>query len=272
MKNIWTKVGAGIAALLAGLLLTGAVALADGDASNSNTGADSTNNSSVSVDNDTTISSTNNATINNNLSVAANTGSNSASQNTGDGTVSSGDITGSISVTNSGNFNGDFDSLIALNCGSNNCNFSASNSHTGADSTNNSSVNVRGDFDITLINEAEVDNNIGADLNTGGNSADENTGDGSVSSGDIDFSIDIVNDLNRNQIGGPLPEEPPAGPGVIPQPGILPGAPTPGQVLAAAAGLPITGGNIPSWPILLVAVGFALKLLEKVFKVRFEEV
>jgi hypothetical protein len=127
---------------------------------------------------------------------------------------------------------------------------------------------VSNDINITLRNDARVNNNIGANLNTGGNQADKNTGDGTITTGDIDFTIDVVNDLNHNQIGGPFPEEPPAGPGVNPQPGIMP---TPGQVLAAAAGLPVTGGSIPTWPILLVAVGFALKLLEKVFKIRFEE-
>jgi hypothetical protein len=267
MRNIWTKVITTAAALSVGLFLTTSVALAT-DASNSNTGAGSTNNASVSINNNTTINSTNNATINNNISVTANTGGNSASQNTGNGTVSSGDITGSISVENLGNSNGVFASSINLNCGSD-CNFSASNSQTGADSRNNSSVRVNNKVVLTVKNDADVDNNIGANLNTGGNKADKNTGDGTVQSGDINFSITVKNDLNKNQIGAPAPEIPEVpGPGVLPQPVVVP---QPGKVLAAIAGLPITGGSLPTWPILLVAIGFALKLLEKVFKVRFEE-
>src|SRR3990170_1156478 len=137
MNDIWTKVGAIAASCLAGLFLTSVVLATD--ASNSNTGADSTNNASVSIQNNTTINSTNNATITNNISVSANTGSNSATQNTGDGAVSSGDITGSISIENTGNVNGIFNSLLNLNCSSG-CSFTSSNNKTGANSTNNSSV------------------------------------------------------------------------------------------------------------------------------------
>jgi hypothetical protein len=268
MKDIWTKLAAITASLFVGLLLTsGALAV---EATNSNTGADSDNDASVTIENNTTISSTNNANINNTISVSANTGNNSADKNTGDGSVTSGDITGSVSVTNTGNVNGNFDSLLDLNCGGS-CSFSASNSNTGADSDNDSSVNVVNNVDVTVNNEANVDNNVDADLNTGGNSADKNTGDGSVTSGDISFSIEILNDLNKNFIGGLLPEEP-AGPGEMP-PAVLPSAaaPKPGQVLAAAEGLPITGGNLPSWPFLLVTIGFAIKIIERVFRIRFSE-
>ena len=262
MKDIWTKIAAIVATLFGGLIFTtGALAA---DASNSNTGADSSNDASVYIQNTTTINSTKNATINNTISVNANTGNNSASQNTGDGSVSSGDITGSVTVQNTGNENGVFNSVFNLNC-SGNCNFSASNTHTGAGSTNNSSVNVNNDIDITVSNNADVDNNVGADLNTGGNSADKNTGDSSVRSGDINFSVGIVNDLNKNFIGAPTPGEEPKGP-VTPPPATAPGpAPKPGRVLAAAAGLPITGGSLPSWPLLLLAIGFVLKILEKKF-------
>ena len=45
----------------------------------------------------------------------------------------------------------------------------------------------------------------------------------------------------------------------------------PGEVLAAVEGLPITGSNLPNWPFLLVAVGFVLKILERVLKIRFGE-
>jgi len=266
MKNIWTNVITAAAALSAGLFLTTSVALAT-DASNSNTGAGSTNNASVSINNNTTIASTNNATINNNISVTANTGGNSASQNTGNGAISSGDIAGSISVENLGNSNGVFASSINLNCGSD-CNFSASNSQTGADSTNNSSVRVNNKVNLTVKNDADVDNNIGANLNTGGNAADKNTGDGTIRSGDINFSVNVKNEFNENQIGIPIPVTPT---GPVTPPAIVPTLPQVGRVLAAAAGLPITGGSIPTWPILLVAIGFALKLLEKVFKIRFEE-
>jgi hypothetical protein len=269
MRSIWTKAATVSATLAGGLLLaSGALAV---EATNTNTGADSTNDSSVSIENNTTVNSTNNADINNTITVNANTGDNSASQNTGDGSVASGDINGSVSVANLGNENGDFNSLLNLNCNGE-CDFSAGNSNTGAGSTNDSSISLTNNIDVTVSNNANVDNNVGADLNTGGNSADKNTGDGSVVSGDIDFSVEIINDLNRNFIGLPGPGEEPFGPGDVSQPRILPSMPKPGEVLAAMEGLPITGGDLPNWPFLLIALGFVLKIFERVFKVRFGEV
>ncbi|HEX7455884.1 MAG TPA: hypothetical protein VF303_00235 [Candidatus Nanoarchaeia archaeon] len=268
MRHIWTKVAASLAALASGLLFAGG-ALAT-EATNSNTGADSTNNATVSIQNNTTINSSNSANISNNISVWASTGNNSADKNTGDGSVHTGNITGSVSVTNTGNENGLFDSQIDLNC-TGNCSFNASNSNTGAGSSNNSSISVTNDVGITVVNEADVENNVGADLNTGGNSADKNTGDGSVYTGDIDFSVEIVNDLNKNFIGLPAPEEP-LGPADITPPSILPSMPKPGEVLAAMAGLPITGSSLPSWPFLVVAIGFILRILERVLRVRLGEV
>src|SRR3990167_6561549 len=231
-ENIWTKrVLVPAASATASLLLVAGVAMANTTASNSDTGSDSTNNATVSVDNDITINSTNNANISNNITINANTGNNSASQNTGDGSVSTGNINGSVSITNTGNQNGVFDSKVNWGCAGN-CNFSSSNKNTGSGSTNNSSVNVDTDVNIN-----------------------------------INFDIEIINDLNRNVIGSPLPSQPPAGPAPE-MPKVTPG-PRPGQVLAAQAGLPITGGNLPLWPVLLVMVGIALKIFDKTFKVRF---
>lgn len=266
MKHIWTKTGVSAGVLISGLALAGSAFAAD--ASNSNTGADSDNDASVSIENDTTVESNNNLTINNTISVSANTGNNSADQNTEDGSVSSGDINGSVSILNTGNENGNFGSLVNLNCDGG-CSFSASNSNTGANSDNDASVSVKNDIDVTVNNNADVDNNVGADLNTGGNSADKNTGDGGVTSGDINFDVTITNDLNKNVIGGTVPGEEP---GLLPMPTIVPSlpAPKPGQVLAAQAGLPITGG-LPSWPALLLVVGGALKIFEKMFRVRLGE-
>lgn len=267
MSDIWTKVATIFASLLGGLALaSGALAV---EATNSNTGAGSDNDAKVKIENDLTISSNNEAVITNNIDIWANTGNNSADKNTGDGSVSTGDITGSVSIINTGNENGLFDSSLTINCNGA-CDFSASNSNTGANSDNDANVHVSNDIDITLNNEAYVDNYVGADLNTGGNSADKNTGDGSISTGDIDFSVEVVNDLNKNFIGGPVPEGP-TDPGEIP-PAILPSAPKPGKVLAAAEGLPITGGSLPNWPFLLIAAGFVMRILERVFRTRFGEV
>ena len=143
----------------------------------------------------------------------------------------------------------------------------ATNSNTGADSNNEAGVTINNDVTITSNNNVNINNTISISANTGGNSADKNTGDGSVNTGDINFSVEIVNDLNNNFIGGPVPQGP-ADPGSVP-PAVMPTtAAKPGQVLAAVEGLPITGSNLPSWPFLLIAIGFALKIVERVFKVK----
>lgn len=264
MRNIWTKIAASVGVLAASLALGGVTLAAE--ATNSNTGADSSNTATVSVENDATIDSTNNADINNTININANTGGNSASQNTGDGSVSTGNITGSVSIQNSGNENGVFDSVVGINCSSD-CDFSASNSNTGANSDNDASVSVDNDLDINVENNANVDNNVDADLNTGDNSADKNTGDGSVKTGDIDFDVSIINDLNKNALGVPV-SQPPKGP-TPPMPKIVPGAkPEEGEVLGAT--LPVTGGGTP-WYLLILAFGVALKLLEKIIKPRLRE-
>lgn len=274
MKNIWTNAVASVFVLAAGLIL-GSAALAV-EATNSNTGANSDNDATVTIENDTTINSSNDAKIENDLSIKANTGDNTADKNTGDGGVSTGDIGGSVSIENTGNDNENVGASLNSTC-SNGCSFTSSNTSTGAGSNNNSEINIKNDFDLTVENTANVTNNVDADLNTGGNSADKNTGDGMVKTGDIAFDISIVNDLNRNGIGigGELPGIPPAGPGAISMPSIIPTAaagPIPGQVLAAAAGLPITGGGFLFWPMILLAIGTGLKLLEKVFKGRLGKV
>ena len=120
------------------------------------------------------------------------------------------------------------------------------------------------DVNITVNNEANVDNKVDADLDTGNNEADENTGSGSINTGDINFDIEIINDLNKNLIGGPLPGQPGPNP---PMPNIPPARP--GQVLGEQTGLPVTGGSLPLWPVLLAMAGIALKIFEKTFKVRF---
>src|SRR4030066_274101 len=163
MKNIWTKVATILASLLGSMALaTGALAV---EATNSNTGADSTNDATVNINNNTSVSSSNTATINNNISIWANTGNNSADKNTGDGSVSTGDITGGVKVINTGNMNGTFDSILSLNCS---CDFSAGNSNTGAYSNNEANVKISNDINITVNNEAHDDNNVDADLTHGG--------------------------------------------------------------------------------------------------------
>ena len=249
------------------LLAPGALAA---EANNSNTGAGSDNDASVTIDNDVTINSNNTANIINTINISANTGNNSADKNTGDGSVNTGDINGSVNIGN--DVNGNTLNSVGVNCGGlcdYNLDISTSNNNTGANSSNNADANVSNNVDITQNNNLDIDNNVGADLNTGGNSADKNTGDGSVKTGDINFDITVSNSGNNNSIGSPVDQDDPDDP-------ITPGRkedailPEEGDVLAAAEGLPITGGGLPIIPVFSFALaGLALKKIEEKLRLRF---
>ncbi len=238
------------------------------EASNSNTGADSDNEAIVNIENDVTIEQNNDANINNNINVNANTGGNSASKNTGDGSVNTGDINGSITIHN--NVNGNSLNSLGFDCDGIcvvDLDISVSNTNTGADSDNEASVNVENDFDITQDNDLDIDNKVKADLDTGNNDADKNTGDGSVNTGDINFDISITNEGNENKIGGPVSEDDPSEPGKKEQDAVLPEE---GEVLAAAEGLPVTGGSLPIMPAMaIILAGLAMRKVEETLRLRF---
>jgi len=197
--------------------------LSTGSAGNSNTGADSGNNASTSSSSDTDITMTNTSDILNNIMLFGDTGNNDASKNTGSGLVTTGDINSNLNVTNISNTNGigdggtiwmvlvnnlgnwtgqiwGFDStgvaspFFAFEIGSD----GAFNAITGADSTNNASVTNNNDTDITMNNNATLTNNIYINANTGNNSATMNTGNGTISTGDVNVAANIVNILNNN--------------------------------------------------------------------------
>jgi len=257
--------------VLAGTLPFASLALASStfaaDVGNSDTGASSENNTSVTIENNTTVSQSNDLTVTNDIFPTANTGDNSASKNTGDGSVSSGDISGSVTLENTGNQN-----LLdpAAPANGEGIDFTVTNSQTGADSENSAKVHFKNDLDLVFSNKASVKNDIGALLNTGGNSSDKNTGDGSVSSGDINFMIGVENLLNINSLGGIGGEIPTPPDGTNGPSGVLPKV---GAVLAAALGtLPITGsGGFFLLPFVFLATGALLKVSEKWASIRFSK-
>src|SRR3990167_1766355 len=80
-------------------------AFADNTALNSWTGAHSTNVATAASSCTSTITQSNNGNITNNLTVTANTGNNEANQNTGDGSVTTGNASAPLALTNGGNSN-----------------------------------------------------------------------------------------------------------------------------------------------------------------------
>jgi len=197
-------------------------------ASNNTTGANSGNSAATSITNTNDASLINLGDINNNVTVDAATGGNTADKNTLNGQVITGDSNAKVVTTNIANTNtlgtgGTIWLVLTNNLGQwsgqlFNTNssifspfftffinpdgtFSATNSNTGADSTNDASIKLENSSDVRLSNSASVTNNIVIDANTGNNSASKNTGNGSIQTGDANVAANILNIINNNFMG-----------------------------------------------------------------------
>ncbi len=159
------------------------------------TGNGSESNNQVNITNNTTsnIYQTNNASIINKETTNANTGYNSASNNSGNVKIMTGDIIAQAFILNS-NVNNSY------NQGSNSVeSVSVLISGNGSGSNNTINASFNKDFSVILNNYFYIENLISQNLNTGYNTADGNLGDVSIQTGDIDTNIGIENkDINSN--------------------------------------------------------------------------
>lgn len=163
----------------------------------SDNGTNSDNSVDLSLSNNTNINVYQDAYINNIVNGSANTGTNSANDNTGaDVSITTGNINVSDQIKNVGINNatvsapqGVFDLAVKI-------------SGNGSDSNNSVSLSLSNILQINVNNISNILNNSSWVLNTGGNSANGNTG-GSVSivTGDINVNTNIVNDgINSNEV------------------------------------------------------------------------
>lgn len=159
-----------------------------------NTGANSWNKIKIVKSFGSSVSQKNTSHTTNSVVVGANTGGNKANQNTGDGQVTSGGIAVGVGIANGGNSN----AASTGDCGCLDEDVDATIEETGADSTNkilyrSSSWNDRYQKNKTwLLNSAVV----GAD--TGNNKANQNTGNGSVDTSDVEVAVEVVNEGDTN--------------------------------------------------------------------------
>lgn len=172
----------------------------DISAGNSTTGADSDNTADVSIDSSNCVDVHNDADIHNNIDVSANTGGNTASKNTGDGSVSTGDAQVSARVINSVNKVG----LSGNGSGSSLGSVDVLNHRTGAESDNHATVEFENRNDINIRNNADINNDIRGRAETSDNEASKNTGDGSVETGDATF--DATTETSANMVSLDLGE------------------------------------------------------------------
>jgi hypothetical protein len=186
-----------IAFLISGTgVLTIAPVFADNFASNDTTGAGSTNIASATSSLNCSIKQNNELTITNIISVTSSTGGNQANKNTGDGSVTTGDASGDVTVNNSGNSNDATLDCAVPPAGD------ASNTNTGADSINIATASAKEKQPVDQKNKATVGNNITRKARTGKNKANKNTGNGTVDTGSATGSANVTNGpLNTNTTG-----------------------------------------------------------------------
>ena len=199
-------------------------------ASNSFTGSTSDNTADTNISQDLTQTNDNTAAVNNNLNLTTDSGGNSAAKNTGSGFVDSGDTSGEANLANWVNTNIvsdspwwlvminnlgswipvlsnpatgtqivlDLDSLGLSGSTGSSATANAENDHTGSSSTNSASTDLTIDGTITNQNTGTITNNVDGLALTGGNNADRNTGNGSVTTGDASIWLNVLNFLNTN--------------------------------------------------------------------------
>src|SRR3990167_1113357 len=204
---------------LASCGLIGCVGADGSSASNSTTGADSTNSADVENNNNNDYVIDNDLDIINTADFTATSGSNSASRNTGDGTIVSGDADLTFTAINVGNnvnvgaqvFNvmddqtGDlvlnFDNVQILQAAGGGGQAS-SNDTTGANSTNDATTSTDNNTTIVINNDGSLANDYFLNAITGNNDASRNTGDASITTGDANLAVNVINFLNNTFLGG----------------------------------------------------------------------
>lgn len=161
----------------------------------SGNGSESVNQVVSDVSTETNVSQSNDSQVNNQVNIEADTGNNQANQNTGGETeISTGDVQTEIKIENQLNT-----SLVQTGC----CEESQAEvliNNNGEQSNNTVELNLSSKTDISINQEAEVTNKVNLNLNTGKNSANQNNGDVSISTGDIKGSVNIQNSANQSWV------------------------------------------------------------------------
>lgn len=213
------------------------------DVAISGNGADSDNTANVSVQQNTTVFQTNTADINNSVNATANTGNNTAAKNTGgDTSIKTGDSSTAVNLNNNANSNkGSISCCDPISA-------AVSISGNGADSNNKVNFSFTNSRTVTTENNLNIDNDVNAASNTGGNKADKNTGgDTAIDTGNASVKVKIGNSGNSNEvtIGTMLPI-------VTPIANPIPGVPA---VLGVSKTLPMTGYDYPFGLIISLTLG-----------------
>lgn len=163
----------------------------------SGNGEGSSNQVSISSSNTSTTQQTNTADVQNNSTIDANTGNNTASDNSGDTTVQTGSVAIGSTIENSLNASG-----IDTPCCPSDVNANIANN--GSDSTNLIDFSYTTETSTSVYQNTTIANTIYGSANTGGNSANDNGGNTSIHTGSIYVSENIKNGpINASHISAP---------------------------------------------------------------------
>lgn len=187
-------------------------------ASNTTTGPDSENYTVLEATSSAELINDNYAVVENNVLVAATTGNNTASYNTGSGLIESGDadlIANVVNFINSnivdaevilatinvfGQWIGDL-ILPALGLEENSykeATITVSNKDTGSNSNNQATTEIDSDLEVMNENNNLIINNFNPKANTGENRAEYNTSGGMIETGEVSAQSSLASVANTN--------------------------------------------------------------------------
>lgn len=164
-------------------------------------GADSRNTARFSLRHRSSVTQVNTTTNTTVVDVDADTGDNEVEDNTnGDNTVDTGDITTTVSVSNTGSMN--FHAEDGCECSLLEEDIDVNIVENGKDSNNRVDLHRR--FSRLRYQDNLTSNTIGVDhdADTGDNEVEDNTkGSQEVETGDIDLDVTVTNDSGYNENG-----------------------------------------------------------------------
>lgn len=178
------------AAATLGLFATAGMAFADTTAEISGNGADSTNTIIIKNKCETVVDQTNKTDVNTEVTASANTGSNSASNNTGgDVTIDTGNASNAVTVDVTGGSNSATVPSDQCCCQSTTDTIISGN---GEGSTNYVKVKSKKLNSVTQYSKTKVKTKSSLKAKTGKNTADDNTGGVvEVKTGNADNTVDV---------------------------------------------------------------------------------
>lgn len=159
------------------------------------TGARSRNHTSINLRRNNNFNFTHRTNIDNNFDFDVRTGGNRSSFNTGSGFVRSGSVNADVMVRNSGYSSHDmgqwFDNPFFFD--NSGYDISVNTDHTGYNSNNRTNIDLSSSNDVRINHRVDINNDVNVTANTGNNHASYNTGDGYVSSGDVNIGVSVDN-------------------------------------------------------------------------------